>query len=111
MSRKGQRPHTWLIKDPIRRQQHLSWQRMKAQAIYRKEEWLLSFEEFLNIWEGMWDQRGRAPEQYCLTRDDCDGPWDNKNTILMNRREHLQRQVEFKGGRFGAALKGKVKCV
>lgn len=107
MARKGPRPHVWLIKDELLRSQHLAWLRMKAQAVYRKEDFELTFEDFLNLWTNMWEHRGRHPENYCLTRDDPDGAWDTKNTILVNRREHLQQQAKEKGGRFGRNAKCK----
>lgn len=99
--KKGLRPHTWKVQGDIPHEQHIAWLRAKAQANFRKEEWLLTFEEFQTLWEGMWHMRGRHVENYCLTREDSDGPWDTKNTVLVNRREHLQQQAKEKGGRFG----------
>jgi hypothetical protein len=96
MSRTGPRPHTWLVQGEIPHQQHIAWQRAKAQANFRGEVWLLSFEDFQRLWQEHWQQRGRGSDGYCLTRDDPDGAWALGNVDCIPRVEHLKRQKLYK---------------
>ena len=75
---------------------------MKAQAMYRREIWLLSFEDFQRLWQGRWDQRGRGAEEFCLTREDPEGAWEPSNIVCVERREHLRRQGLYKGLKNGS---------
>lgn len=91
MPRTGPRPNAWKVPGEIPHQQHVAWHRMRAQAIYRKEAWNLSFEEFQEIWKDHWHQRGRGADNYCLTRADDTQPWDRNNCICVQRIVHLRR--------------------
>lgn len=99
MPKKGPRPHCWIVQGEIPHQQHIAWQRAKAQANFRKEVWCLSFEEFQQLWAGLWHLRGRDSLGYCLCRDDPDGAWIQGNVTCIPRVEHLRRQKLFKTGR------------
>ena len=68
----------------------LSWVRMKAQCKFRKEEFLLSFEEYQQIWDGQWHLRGRCSEDVCLSRKDCDDAWSLENCHIITRLEHFR---------------------
>ena len=70
----------------------LAYVRMRAQAKFRDEDWQLTWAEFLTMWEGKWHMRGRDNRSLCMSREDWDGPWDNKNTIIITRLEHLRLQ-------------------
>lgn len=96
MSRSGPRPHCWKVQGEIPHQQYLSWLQMRAQANYRKEQFMLSFEEFQTLWLGHWDQKGRGQNHYCLTREDPDGAWIRGNVVCIPRLEHLRRQKLYK---------------
>ncbi len=69
---------------------------MKAQASYRKELWMLTFEEFQQLWLGRWDQKGRGINDYCLTREDPEGAWVLGNINCIPRHEHLRRSGKYK---------------
>ena len=87
------RPHCWLVgPDEYKHSMYWPWQKMKAQAKFRGEEYSLEFEDFYNLWKDDWDNRGRKAHNMCLTRIKPNGPWDTKNTILVTRQEHLERQ-------------------
>ena len=96
MSRTGPRPHVWKVQGDIPHKQYLAFLQMRAQANYRKEEFNLSFEEFQAVWRDKWDMKGRGVDDYCLTREDPEGPWDIKNVICLLRVDHLRRQKLFK---------------
>lgn len=90
------RPHgIYKYPDPLVREQRLAYYRMRAQAKHRGESYLLSFEEFVGMWDGLWDKRGRKPEDYCMTRVDPEEPWTTANTQVIERRYHYAQQTEI----------------
>ena len=91
MPRTGPRPRAWKIQGEVPHQQHIAWHRMRAQAIYRKEPWDLSFEQFQQVWGEFWYRRGRGAEDYCLTRLDIDLAWSPDNIQCIQRIDHLRR--------------------
>jgi hypothetical protein len=99
MSKKGPRPHTWRYRDPVVHLQHIAWMRMKAQADFRGEPWDLSFDEFISFWQTYWPQRGKASDQYCMTRCDPDGAWSPDNVEVVTRIEQLRRAQQQKSPR------------
>ena len=76
--------------------QRIAWDRMKAQAKFRHEEFNLSWQEFQEVWEGQWHLRGRAVDDLCLTRCDWWGPWSRDNVELCLRKEHFRRQAQHR---------------
>lgn len=70
--------------------QYISWLRMKAQCNFRSEEFELTWEDYLVIWQDQWHLRGRKPEDICITRRDWEGPWSLDNCMLISRHEHLK---------------------
>ena len=95
--RTGPRPHVWRCgPDAYKHSMYMPWQRSKAQANFRGEEWLLSFEEYYDLWKELWPQRGRGSDDYCQSRHDPDGPWDTKNTVIITRKEHLVNQTSLR---------------
>lgn len=98
MPRSGPRPHVWKVQGEIPHKQHLAWQRAKAQANYRNEVWLLTFEEFQRLWAGYWDYRGRASDDYVMARDDHEGPWAIGNVGVIRRVEYLRRNGHYRRG-------------
>lgn len=95
VGRTGPRPNAWKVKGEIPHKQHIAWLRAKAQAEFRGEVWTLTFDEYQQLWAEQWHNRGRKPENYCLTRYDSEQPWNTTNSVVMNRREHLQRQRQL----------------
>lgn len=91
--RKAPRPHIWKCgPDEDRHRMYQPWLCAKAQANFRKEGWTLPFEDFYQMWRNDWDNRGRQPENMCMTRLDKDAPWELGNVIVITRKEHLQEQ-------------------
>jgi hypothetical protein len=90
--KRGPYPHKWKSgPDPIKHAQFIAWHRQRSQAIYRGEEYTLTYEEFMTLWADKWQQRGRKIDDYCLSRRNPALPWDINNTILITRREHLTK--------------------
>lgn len=98
MPRKGLRPHTWKVQGEIPHQQYIAWLRAKAQANYRNELWLLSFEDFQRLWQGLWEYRGRARNDYVMMREDHQSAWALGNVLVSRRYEYLSRQRHYKRG-------------
>lgn len=99
--KKGPRPHTWKLGAEIGEYKHsmyLPWLRAKAQANFRNEPWELTFEEFYDLWKDDWPNRGRQPENMCMSRQDPDGAWDATNAMIITRKEHLTNQNKARLG-------------
>lgn len=97
-----QRPHVWLVgEDPYKHQMYMPWLKAKAQANYRKEEWLLTFNEYYKLWKDKWEERGRDADQLCMTRHDWEGEWEIDNVYICTRKEHCARQ--------GLARRGEIR--
>lgn len=92
-------PELWVSgPDPIVHDMYYAWLKHKAQANYRHEEHELSWEDWLEIWTpDNWANRGRAATDLCLSRIDPYGAWAANNVQVVERREHLKRQGEFRG--------------
>ena len=97
-----ERPHVWICgEDPYKHQMYLPWLKAKAQADFRGEEWLLTFEDYFTVWNGKWEERGRDSDQLCMTRIDWTGAWSIDNVYTCTRKEHCGRQ--------GLARRGEVR--
>jgi len=71
---------------------HWAYLRMKAQAVFRKEEFELTQDEFFELWTpDLWVQRGRKPEELCMVRDDVEKPWSKSNCLIVSRYQQLCR--------------------
>lgn len=97
MPRSGPRPHCWKVQGAEPHSQHTAWLRAKAQAAFRAETWCLTFDEFQQIWQGRWSQRGRARDDYVMMRQDVQGAWCVSNVACVPRIEYLSRQREYRG--------------
>lgn len=71
------------------------WLQQKNQAQWRNETWNLTFDEWCQSWGDLYEERGRAPNQYCMSRDDLDGPWTVDNVIVITRKEHYLRNQQM----------------
>lgn len=96
MPRTGKRPHTWRVQGQPAHDQMLAWQRQSAQARYRGEPYLLTFEQFQTLWQLNWNQKGRASEQYCLHRQDPDLPWQLGNVECIRRIDYLSLRNDLR---------------
>ena len=92
-------PSTWNTgPDPLRRDKYYAYLKHKAQANFRKETYLLTWEDWEHMWtDDKWQQRGRKIENLCLTRIDFSGAWSVDNVTICTRRGHF----ELKRGLYG----------
>jgi hypothetical protein len=92
---RGPLPHKWKTgPDPLRHDKFVGWHRHRSQALYRREPYELSFEDFEQAWGMLWHQRGRHRNDYCLTRRDAKDPWSKDNTQVITRGEHGMRNLK-----------------
>lgn len=93
--REGSRPQRWKYKDPDLHARHVPFLRARAQAVFRKESWLLTFEEFVELWGDQWQYRGRAGHALVMARRDPALPWSKANTFLIQRGENNLRTQRY----------------
>ena len=88
---RGPRPHTWKQgPDPVHKQMNMSFLRMRAQCKFRKEPFHLTFQDYQEIWQDSWSQRGRTEGSLNMTRRDYMGEWTRDNVHLVVRRKNLE---------------------
>jgi hypothetical protein len=88
-------PHLWKTgPDPERHHRYDIWLQQRNQAEWRGEEWDLSFEQWLVLWEPDWHRRGRTRGCMCMTRRDWDQPWSADNVEIITREQHARHQRE-----------------
>lgn len=86
MKRKGPQ---WISgPDPQHHKMYVAYGYHYQSARRRKEEWLLNWDQWRDIWLPHWDQRGRSADSLCLSRSDVVGAWHPDNVELITRREH-----------------------
>lgn len=92
-------PTNWISgPDPVQHDMYYAWQKHRAQARYRKEDYELTWEDWQTIWANPVDflNRGRKPEDLTLTRIDDDGCWQLDNVQIMTRLEQLRKAMARK---------------
>jgi len=88
---KKQRPQCWKHgPDPRTHFMHRIYVQKKAQASHRKEIFNFEFDEWKAMWDEKFDLRGRKSDDYCMTRTDPNGPWDEYNTFIATRHDIYQ---------------------
>lgn len=97
--RKGPRPHVWVVgPDEFKHSMYTPWQMSSCQARFRGEEWDLTFDEYYNLWKKDWHNRGRKPDNVCMTRKDPSGAWTMGNVEIITRLEHISSQGRTRVG-------------
>jgi hypothetical protein len=99
MSRKGLRPHVWIIgSDVVDHKLYIDCQRAKAQAKYRNEVWEITEQEYIKLWrqDDLYKKKGRSIDHVCLTRIDFDLEWTVDNVEIISRHDHYKRSYQHK---------------
>jgi hypothetical protein len=88
-------PHKWISGPcPRRHAMYKAYSQQKNQANFRKEGWTLEFDDYAELWDVLWEQRGMGAEQYCSVRIDIRLPWEKGNVTLMLRKDQLARNLK-----------------
>lgn len=91
---RGSRPWRWKHgPDPRTHELYTAYRQQRNQALFRQEPWHLTFEEWQEIWQPWWGQRGRTRGSRCMSRQDWDGPWSRDNVMIVTREEHARMQA------------------
>jgi hypothetical protein len=86
------RPNAWKVgPDPVKYAKYRVWIQQKNQAQFRDEGWDLDLDTWIYLWGELWHNRGRAKDDYCMTRLDFNKPWTADNVEVITRQEHLTR--------------------
>ena len=95
--RRGPRPDMWITgPDPTTHESYIAWARARAQAHFRKEDWHLTFEDWVKVWGDQWSRRGRGANDLMLMRKDWHEPWSIDNCFLGDRENYHYQQLERK---------------
>lgn len=89
---KGVQPQQWLTgPDPITHDKYYAFLKHKAQAKYRGETYLLTWQDWQRLWPNrLWAQRGRGPKKLSLTMRDPRLGWCVKNLQIRTRSDHMR---------------------
>jgi len=90
-----------LVERVIEEQRRLTFQRWRAQCKLRGETVELTLDEWNTVWGDLWFQRGRAIDDYCITRKDWSKPWNKHNVEILQRKDHFQTRSFKKRQREG----------
>lgn len=91
------RPGRWATgPDPVKHMMYMPFLRARAQAKFRSETWLLTFDDYFQLWNGKWDRRGHKGDNLCMTRHDIDAAWTVANTFLITRSDLQYKLDEYR---------------
>jgi hypothetical protein len=95
----GPKPHRWICgPDPELHKMYDPHLKAKAQAMYRGEDWTLTFDQFAELWRDQWQFRGRDGDDLCMTRTDTEKGWHRDNCEIVTRKEANARSGARKKG-------------
>jgi hypothetical protein len=80
----------WRARNPER----TAYGRHKQRALARNIPFLLTFDEWWDLWEasGKWEQRGGGADSYCMARYGDVGPYAVGNVRICTHRENNAEQ-------------------
>lgn len=95
-----EKPNSWKSgPDWTDHQKYYAWLKHRSQATYRGEKHSLTWNQWQKLWPNdLWNQRGRAIDDVCLTRIDPTKSWNYKNCEIITRHEQFIRQGAAKRG-------------
>ena len=97
--KKGIYPQQWLSgPDLIDHKLYTDCQRARAQAWFRGEEWLITEQEYIDLWreDDHYLRKGRTTGSLCMVRLDIEKAWTLDNVMIIERTKHFRRAHEFK---------------
>ena len=79
-------------KDPFDHVRYRAFMQCKAQAMYRKEGFTMTADEFFELWTPEnWARRGRKSDDLAMIRVDITKPWCLANCVLVTRYQQVCR--------------------
>jgi hypothetical protein len=80
--------------DEIDHRLYTDCQRARAQARYRGEEWLITEQEYIDLWrhDDRYLNKGRSTDSICMCRRDPELPWTPDNIDFLLRIDHLRNK-------------------
>ena len=88
--KKGPKWGAWKYSIPWQHDCHMAYLKHKAQANYRKEQYALTEQEWMSLWnEEMWNLRGRGKGNVRLTRINAQLPWCLSNVEFVVRKRNV----------------------
>lgn len=87
-------PSTRRYSDPFDYDRFKAFAKFRAQVNFRNEGCDLTLGDWFTIWSDpkVWEQRGRSPTSFCITRLDNTQPWRASNIELITRLEHITKK-------------------
>lgn len=93
-------PSVWKTgPDPARRELYYAFLKHRSQAVYRQEDYSLTWEAWETMWEGCWLQRGKLSDNLILGRVNWDRGWHEDNVEIMTRRTHFDIRKAYNAQR------------
>ena len=80
----------------MRHAQYDAWLKARAQAHYRGEQYLITFEDWVELWGDNWSRRGRGADCLMLMKRRWAEPWTKRNAHLVDRPTFHARQAKIK---------------
>jgi hypothetical protein len=78
--------------DPVDHARHIAFLKSRSQALYRQEGWLMTIEEYFEIWRPeAWCLRGKKANDLCMIRRDRSLPWSRNNCLIVTRYQQITR--------------------
>ena len=97
MHRSGPQPDTWITgPDPEVKAHRLRWSRSRAQARFWRQEWTISWEDYLDLLKTAPGKWSRDADALNLTRVDTRKGWHIWNVRLMKRIDAMRRPTKGK---------------
>jgi len=97
MHRSGPQPDTWITgPDPQVKEHRLRWSRSRAQARFWRQEWTISWEDYLDLLKTAPGEWSRDADALNLTRVDTRKGWHIWNVRLMKRIDAMRRPTKGK---------------
>lgn len=91
-------PATW-VKGPcaITREKYYAFLRHRSQAVFRQEEYLLTFDDWVDLWtDELFAQRGKQRESMVMMRKNPTEGWTLDNVCIVPRITQLRRGKEYR---------------
>ena len=94
-------PNKWVTGPDIQqREKYYAWLKHRAQAQFRKETYLLTWDDWQSLWPNeLFEQRGRRNTDLCLSRKDYRKAWELNNCMVCSRVEHFKNKVRINNDR------------